>query len=99
MPSNMLIHPAVGPDKDGPKFWGELRPLFGEGSGVPILHKVAWAEAYLHAKYQLHPSSGLAAINMGRKFGGAPPFWGGERGLHLTQSRLGRGLASYQVTS
>ena len=53
------------------------------------------------AKYRLHPSSHLAAINMGRKFeGGSAPLSGrGERGPHLTQSRLGQGLAPYQVTS
>ena len=76
-----------------------FRPFFGEGERGP--HKVAWAEAYLHAKYKLHLSSRLAAINMGRKFGGEapPPFGDGERGPHLTQGRLGRGLAPYQVTS
>jgi len=47
------------------------------------LHKVARAEAYLHAKYHLAQSSGLAR--------------GGERGPHLTQSRLGRDLVLYQV--
>jgi len=26
---------------------------------------------------------------MGRKLGALPHFWGGERGLHLTPSRLG----------
>jgi len=37
---------------------------------------------------------------MDQKFGGAPPtFWEGERGPYLTQSRLDRGLAPYQVTS
>jgi len=52
------------------------------------------AKACLRAKYHLDPSSRLATINIGRKLGeGAPShFWGGERGPHLTQSRLGRGL-------
>ena len=64
------------------------------GSEVPL------AEAYLYTKWHLDASSRLATIEMGRKLGGAPPtFWGGERGPHLTQSRLGRGLAPYQVTS
>jgi len=36
---------------------------------------------------------------MSRKFGGSAPFWGGERDSHLTQSRLDRGLAPYQVAS
>jgi len=34
-------------------------------------NKVPWAEAYLHAKYHLDPSSHLATINMGGKFVGA----------------------------
>jgi len=32
----------------GRQFGRGLCTIFGEGSGVPILHKVAWAEAYLH---------------------------------------------------
>jgi len=37
---------------------------------------------------------------MGRKLVAAlPPFGEGERGPHLTQSCLGRGLGQYQVTS
>jgi len=44
----------------------------------------------------------LVTIDMRRKFGGGsapPPFGEGERGPHLTQSRLGRGPAPYQVAS
>jgi len=37
-----------------------------------------WAEAYLHAKYHLDPSSRLAIINMGRKCGALPPFGEGS---------------------
>jgi len=48
----------------GRKLGRGLRPLLGEGDWVPIEHKVAWAEAYLHAKYQLHISSHLAAIHI-----------------------------------
>jgi len=37
---------------------------------------------------------------MSGKFGGLRPLFGeGERGPHLTQSRLGRGLPPYQVAS
>ena len=36
-------------------------PLFG-GSWVPIKHNVAWAEAYLHTKWHLHPSYRLVTI-------------------------------------
>ena len=43
----------------------------GRGSGVPILHKVAWAESYLHTKWHLDPCSHLTATDMGQKtFGG-----------------------------
>jgi len=40
------------------------------------------AEAYLHAKCHLDPSSRLATVNMGRFFsgGGSAPFWGGGAG-------------------
>jgi len=49
----------------------------------------------------LDPSSHLATMDMDRLLGrGAPPpFRGGELGPHLTQSRLVRGLPSYQVAS
>ena len=30
---------------------------------APIEHSVAWAEAYLHAKFQLDPSNRLATID------------------------------------
>jgi len=45
-------------------------------------HNVAWAEAYLPAKWHLDPSSRLATIDMGRKLGGCAPFsWGGGAGF------------------
>ena len=54
----------------------------GSGLGPHLTPQVAWAEAYLRAKYHLDPSSRLATINMGRKFGGGlrPLFWGGGEG-------------------
>jgi len=66
-----------------------------------MYHKVPWAEAYLHAKWHLDASSRLATIEMGRKFrrGLRLLFEEGERGPHLTQCRLGRGLPPYQVAS
>ena len=49
--------------------------------GYPFNAKSPWAEAYLHAKYHLDPSSRLATINMGRKFWGLSPlFWVGAAG-------------------
>jgi len=71
-------------------------PLWG--SWVPILHNMAWAEAYIHTKWQPDPSSRLATIDMVRKVG-AMPLFRGKLGLHLTQCRLGRGLPPYQVAS
>ena len=37
--------------------------LWEWGSWVPILHNVARAEAYLHAKFHLDPSNGLATVH------------------------------------
>jgi len=45
-------------------------PFFPGGSWVPIEHKVAWAEAYLHTKWHLSPSIRLATTDIGRKLGG-----------------------------
>ena len=75
--------------------------IFGGRGWVPIKHKVPWAEAYLHTKWHLDASSHLATTEMGRKFGRGlrSLFEEGERGPHLTQSRLGRGLPPYPVTS
>jgi len=39
------------------------------------------------------------ATRHGSKIGGCAPFGSGELGPHATQSGLGRGLPSYQVTS
>jgi len=36
---------------------------FGEGELGPILHNVARAEAYLHAKFHLDPSNRLVTIH------------------------------------
>jgi len=40
------------------------------------LSLLATAEAYLHAKFHLDPSSRLATVDMGRKLGGLCPFLG-----------------------
>jgi len=70
------------------------------GNRLATSIKVAWAEAYFHAKYHLDPSCRFDTINTGRKFGGLRSLLGeGERGPHLTQSRLGRGLAPCRVAS
>jgi len=82
----------------GQKLGGVSVPFSG-GSWVPIQHKVAWAEAYLHTKWHLSPSSRLATTDIGQKLGGLCPFRGGELGPHLTQCRVVRGLPKYQVAS
>jgi len=41
-------------DMGGKEGEGLLCPFLERGSWVPILHNVAWAEAYLHAK--CHPA-------------------------------------------
>ena len=55
------------------------------GGWVPIEHKVAWAEVYLHTMWNLRPSSRLATTDIGRQLGGCP-FRGGELCLRLTMS-------------
>jgi len=65
-----------------------------------LVYNVVWAEAYLHTKRHLDPSSHLATIDISRKEEGLLcPFWRGELGLHLTQCCLGRGLPPHQVVS
>jgi len=54
--------------------WGVV-PLSGEG-WVPSQYNVARAQAYLHTKWHLDPSSRLATTDVGRKLGAAAPFWG-----------------------
>jgi len=51
-------------------------PLW-EGSWVPILHNVAWAETYLHTKWHPNPSSRFTTIDTGQKLGAAIPLFGG----------------------
>jgi len=72
--------------------------------GTHVTVHVAWAEAYLHTKWHLEPSSRLATIDTSRKVGElmCPLFGTRELGPHLTQRRrVGRGLGlhPYQVAS
>jgi len=90
-------------NRHGPKTGG-CAPLRGElgfhltqrrlGRGLP-----PYLPPYLpRNKWHLDPCSRLATIDLGRNWvGGAVPFFYGELGPPLTQSRLGRGLPSYQV--
>jgi len=64
-----------------------------------VLHAVAWAEAYLHTKWHLTPSSRLATMDTGKNWGGSAPLEEGELCPHLTQCSLGWGRPPYQVVS
>ena len=46
------------------KWGGAAVPLSLWESWVPIQHNVARAEAYLHAKFHLHPSNRLSLIHI-----------------------------------
>jgi len=78
VPSGVFIDLAVSPQETSAKNWLRAVPFFlGGGSWVPIEHKVAWSEAYLHTKWHLNPSSHLATTDMGPKLGdGDVPLWG-----------------------
>ena len=52
-----------------------------------------------HTKWHLDLSSRLGTIEMGGKWEGYAPFWGGELGPHLAQCGLGRGLPPHRVAS
>ena len=95
IPSGILIHPGVWPQRTWAKNCGSP---FVWGS-CPHLAHCGLDEAHLHAKCRLDPSSRLATVDMGQKMGVPPLFGEGELGPHLTQSRLGRGLPPYQVAS
>jgi len=79
-------------------------PFRGGRAGFPsntialvLHHNVARAEAYLHIKWHLDPSSHFAATrDMGRKLGSCIPL-GREPGPHLTQCGKGRGQPACQV--
>ena len=77
VPSGILIHPAIWPQQTWAENWGRVcAPFSGEGS---------WA--YLCANCHLDPSSCLATIEIGQKFGElCPLFWG--RGAGYTSNML-----------
>jgi len=56
----------------------------GEGALGPHLTQCGLDRGpYLRAKFHLDPCSRLATIDMGRKMGALPPFWGGERWVRI----------------
>ena len=71
--------------------WGKLRP-----------HQTqcVLAEAYLHTKWHLDPSTHLATTDiLLAENWGAVPLLGGELGPHLTQGGQCQGLPPCQVSS
>jgi len=73
MRSATLIHPAVWLQQTWAQNWG-LHPLFGKGELGTHLTQTRLAEAYLHTKWHLNPSSHLATTDMGGKFGSCAPL-------------------------
>jgi len=63
-----------------PLFWGQLGPHRTQSP---------WAEAYIHTKCHLSPSSRLATTDIGRKLGACASLGEGKLGPYLTQSRVG----------
>ena len=73
---------------------GALPPFWGGGAGSHLAQCGLDRGLHLHAKWHFNPSSRLATINVGQKFGDVP-LWG--RGswvpiYDLTQCGQGRGL-------
>ena len=64
VPNGILIHPAVWPQQTWAEKWGRAVLLFSRELS-PIYHSVAWAEAYIHTKWHLDPSSRLPTTDMG----------------------------------
>ena len=89
---------SFGHNRHGPKVGCVGAVPFFLGKLGPHLTQVTWAEAYLHSKWHLSPSSRLTTKDMGRKLG-AVPLRAEELGPHLAQCRLGGGLPPYQVGS
>ena len=91
LPYQGRLHPSsrLATLNMGQKQGGGGCALCSGGSWVPIEHKVAWAEAYLHTKCHLSPLSRLVTTNIDRKLEDCAPLGEGKLGPYLTQSRLG----------
>jgi len=100
IPSGILVDPVIWPQLTWAENWGVVPFFLGRGL-ASHLAQCGLAEACLHAKCYLYPSSRLVVIDMGRKLGDCAPllfFWG-ELSPHLVQCGLGRSLSPYQVAS
>jgi len=67
MPSAILIHPAVWPQKSWVENWGAPPPFWGKLG--PHLTQSRLGRGYVHTNWHLNPSSHLATADMGRKLG------------------------------
>jgi len=106
IPSGILIHAAVWHNTNGLKIGASaLCPFFGEeklgphlgGGGFPSDAKSPWAQAYLHTKWHLNPSSVWPQRTRSENWGSVP-LGAGELGPHLTQCGRDRGLPACQVS-
>ena len=93
--ASWFIQP-FGHKRHRPKIEWEAVPFFWDGVGS-LLKAVAWAEAYLHTKWHLSPSSHLATTDIGWKLVGCAPLGEGQLGPHQTQCRLGWALPPYRL--
>ena len=90
--TSLRLHPSSRLSTiDMGKNWVGRCAFFWGYSWVPIEHKVAWAEAYIHTKRHRSPLSRLAKKDTGQKLGGCTPLGEGELGPHPTQCGVGRG--------
>ena len=76
IPSGTLIDPAIWPQHIWAKNCG-AQPSFWEGELGPHLAQCGLERGPLPCQCHLDLTRRLATIDMGRKLGAPPPFWGG----------------------
>ena len=76
VPSGILIHLVIWPQRTWPNFWRGAAP-FGVELG-PYLTQFCPGRAYHRTKWHLDPSSRLATTNIRRKLGVCPLLGEGE---------------------
>jgi len=92
IPSGILIHPFVWPQRTWAKNWEAVPLLEGELSSH-LTQSRPGREAYLRTKWHIDPSSRFSHNRHGPKIGGCAPFLDGELRPHLTQSPWPRPIA------
>ena len=88
-----------GHNRHGPKRAGAAAPFAGAGAGSP--YKTRWPgpmSTSVLSGVLIHPAD-WPQETWAENCVGSVPFFLRELGLHVTQSRLGRGLPPYQVAS